>query len=190
VDIELVGEAKDGIEAQRMVSELRPDILLLDLVMPGPRPSEIDAWVREHHPKTITLVLTSHDRDAYLAEMVDTGTVGFLTKDKAPSGLVDAIRCAARGSVLFDQEQLLRARRWREEVGARLERLTQRERQVYRLLLDGLDNKAIADTLRVTTKTIAYHITNIMAKVGATSRLEAVVWAREIAPTGIDDFLG
>jgi DNA-binding NarL/FixJ family response regulator len=71
----VVGEACDGVEAQRLVAELRPQILLLDLVMPGPRPSEIEAWVRTHYPETITLVLTAHDRDAYLADMIEAGAV-------------------------------------------------------------------------------------------------------------------
>jgi DNA-binding NarL/FixJ family response regulator len=91
---------------------------------------------------------------------------------------------------VFNQEQLARARRWREDVGARLESLSRRERQVFNLLLQGLDNKAIADTLHVTTKTIAYHISNIMAKIGVTSRLEAVVWAQEIMLAELEKFQG
>jgi len=73
-DIEVVGEAKDGAEAQRLTHKLRSDVLLLDLVMPGPRPSEVARWVRNHSPQTTTLVLTGHDRDAFLAEMGDGGS--------------------------------------------------------------------------------------------------------------------
>jgi len=184
-DIQIVGEAKDGIEANRMVADLCPDILLLDLVMPGPRPSEIEAWVRTHYPETITLVLTAHDRDAFLADMVEAGAVGFVTKEEAPERLVEAIRRAARGEVIYDQEQLWRARRWREEVGERWESLTGRERQVLQLLVEGLDNAAIAEALCVTTKTVEYHVTNTLNKLGVASRLEAAVWVRDHWPDGL-----
>jgi len=97
LDIKVVGEAKDGVEAKQMVAKLRPDILLLDLVMPGLRPFEIEKWIRTNYPKTITLILTAHDRDYYLAEAIKAGAVGFLTKEEAPQQLVEAIRRAARG---------------------------------------------------------------------------------------------
>ena len=104
-DIKVVGEAKDGIEAQRLTVELRPDILLLDLRMPGPQPSEIMLWVHDHCPETTTLVLTAHDRDVYLAEIMEAGATGFLTKNEAPQRLLEAVRCAARGEILFGHGQ-------------------------------------------------------------------------------------
>src|SRR3990170_5763846 len=79
-DIQIVGEAQDGNETLRLVAKLRPKILLLDLKMPGPSPSEIEKWVRENYPETITLVLTAHDRDAYLSSMVEAGAAGYLDK--------------------------------------------------------------------------------------------------------------
>jgi DNA-binding NarL/FixJ family response regulator len=79
-DVEVVAEAKDGVEAKEPVAELRPDILLLDLVMPGPKPVDIERWVRDNYPETETLILTTHDRDAFLAEMEEAGAEGFLTK--------------------------------------------------------------------------------------------------------------
>jgi DNA-binding NarL/FixJ family response regulator len=100
-----------------MVAELGPDILLLDLVMPGPRPYEIEKWVRANYPETITLILTRHDRDCYLKKMMDAGAMGFITKNEEPQRLVEAIRLAARGSVpIYSPEQYSRARRWHEEV--------------------------------------------------------------------------
>jgi len=165
-DIQIVGEAKDGIEAKRMVADLCPDILLLDLVMPGPRPSEIEAWVRTHHPETITLVLTAHDRDAFLADVVEAGAVGFVTKEEAPERLVEAIRRAARGEILFDSGQLARARRWREEVGERWESLTEREREVLTLVAQGKSNREIAERLCVTEKTVEKHVSKCWASWG------------------------
>jgi DNA-binding NarL/FixJ family response regulator len=100
-DIEVVGEAKDGAEAQRLTEQLGPDVLLFDLVMPGPRPSKVARWVRNHCPRTTTLVLTPHDQDAFLAEMIEAGTVGFLTKEEAVEVLLEAIRCAAPRGTAF-----------------------------------------------------------------------------------------
>ena len=96
-DIEIIGEAQDGYEAQKMVAALRPRILLLDLKMPGPRPAELDRWVRENFPDTLTLVLTAHDRDQHLAGMIDSGAAAYLTKSDSESKLIEAIRRAARG---------------------------------------------------------------------------------------------
>ncbi len=175
-DIEIVGEARDGVETQRMVAALRPDVLLLDLVMPGLRPCQVEKWVRVNCPDTVTLVLTAHDRDLYLADMVEAGAAGFMSKNQSPERLLQAIRRVGQGEILFSQEQLARAQRWRETVGRRWESLTERERQVLHELADGLDNAAIAEALGVTPKTVAYHVTNLLRKLEVASRLEAAVW--------------
>jgi two-component system response regulator DevR len=166
----------------QLTARLYPQLLLLDLRMPGPRPANIARWVRNHCPETETLVLTAHDIDRYIAEMIEAGTAGFLTKEKAEQALLGAIRRAARGEILYTQEQRDRAHRWREEVGQRWESLTRREREVLRLLMEGLDNKAIAERLCVKQKTVEYHVTNILKKLGCASRLEAVVWVHDHFP--------
>ncbi|HDD24312.1 MAG TPA: response regulator transcription factor, partial [Chloroflexi bacterium] len=132
-----MGEAKDGVETQQMMAELRPDILLLDLVMPGLRPFEVEKWVRANYPETVTLILTAHDRDCYLAKAVEAGAVGFLTKDEPPQRLVEAIRRAACGEVLITGGQLARTYSWQKEVGERWESLTEREREVLALIVRG-----------------------------------------------------
>ncbi|HET92140.1 MAG TPA: response regulator transcription factor [Chloroflexi bacterium] len=175
-DIQVVGEAKDGVGAQQLAAELRPDVLLLDLVMPGPRPAEIARWVRAHCPETETLILTAHDRDVYLADVVEAGTAGFLTKEEAGEALVEAIRRAARGEVLFTREQLARARQWREEVGQRWGSLTAREREVLALVTDGKSNREIAETLVIGEHTVETHVGNLLGKLGVASRAEAVAW--------------
>lgn len=181
-DIQVVGEAKDGVEVKQMVSELCPDVLLLDLVMPGPTAWEIEEWVQTHCPETVTLILTAHDRDYYLTRAVEVGVSGYLTKDQAPQMLLEAIRHAARGEALILREFLDRARRWREDVWRRWESLTDREQEVSRLLVQGLDNASIAATLSITMRTTESHITSILKKLDVSSRLEASTWIRDHLP--------
>ncbi len=177
-DIQIVGEAQDGYEAQALAAQLRPDILLLDLQMPGPRPAEVERWVRTHDPQTVTLVLTAHDRNAYLSAMLDAGVVGYLRKeDTTDTRLIEAIRRAAAGAMLFDAAQLERARRWRETVGVRWRSLTERERQVLTLIAQGQTDHEIAEALGLKVKTVSNHVGQILEKVGATSRTEAALWA-------------
>jgi DNA-binding NarL/FixJ family response regulator len=177
-DIQVVGEANDGVEARELVAELRPDVLLLDLVMPGPRPSEVARWVRNHCPQTTTLVLTGHDRDSFLAEMA-AEAAGFITKNQEPARLVMAIRRAASGKVLYTQEQLKRARRWREEVEGRWKGLTKRERRVVSLIAAGKSNKQIAQALIISEHTVETHVGNTLRKLNVASRTEAAVWLWE-----------
>jgi DNA-binding NarL/FixJ family response regulator len=132
--------------------------------MPGPQPIEIERWVRAHYPETITLILTAHDLDAYLAGMVETGAAGFINKNEPTERLIKAIRRAVYGEYLFTGEQLARASRWREVAGDKWESLTGRERQVLQLLAQGLGNAEIAGTLGVKVKTVAYHVANILKK--------------------------
>ena len=122
------------------------------------------------------LVLTAHDRDCCLAAMVEAGAAGFVVKEEAPETVVEAVRAAARGEVLFSGEQRARARCWRKEVGARWESLTERERKVLQLLAEGLDNAVIAEALRVSVDTVRCHISHIYSKLGVADRAEAIVF--------------
>jgi DNA-binding NarL/FixJ family response regulator len=175
-EMKVVGEAQDGDEARLLVAELHPQVLLLDFNMPGTSAAELEKWVRSEHPGTVTLVLTAHDRDTYLAEMVEAGVSGYLDKSVHGAQLTQAIRRAVEGEVLFSNEQLDRVRRWRERDGARWDRLTGREREIIGLLADGSGNARIATALTISQKTVAFHVTNILAKLGVGSRQEAVAW--------------
>ena len=176
-DIQIVGEAQNGSTAQQLAVQLRPRILLLDWQMPGLCPPEVVRCVRMHCPATVILVLTGYDRDAYLAEMIDVGAAGFLIKNETmASRLIGAIHRAARGKILFDAEQLGRARRWRETIGAKWGRLTDRERAVLTLIVRGQTDKEIGKALNIKSKTVGNHISNILDKLEVTSRTEAAIW--------------
>ncbi|MBX3037235.1 MAG: response regulator transcription factor [Anaerolineales bacterium] len=176
-DIEVVGEASNGQEVFELVEKLKPNILLLDLMMPETRPAEIEKWVRQNYPETVTLVLTSHDRDHYLAQMMDAGAVGYLDKKIESNQLIDAIRRAVHGEILFDNEQYLRAKNWKEGVGNKINQLTIKEIEVLRLLAEGTSNEEISAKLGISVKTVSFHLTNIFSKLDVKSRQEATIWA-------------
>jgi len=175
-DIELVGAAADGDAAQRLIAQLQPRVAILDLVMPGASPADITLWAAQSHPETAVLVLTAHDRDYYLAQMLDAGAAGYLDKNARGAALLDAIRRAACGQVLYTPEQRQRARDWREGAKAMWESLTTREREVLRLLAEGLSNRKIAEHLHIAEKTVEKYVSAILDKLSVASRTEAVLW--------------
>lgn len=177
LDMEIVGEAKNGDEIKELVEKLRPRILLLDLIMPDLSPAKLEKWVRENYPDIVTLVLTAHDRDVYLADMMDAGAKGFMHKDVRAEQLINAIRRAASGENLFDETQVSRVGRWRRDIEEKWNSLTDRELQILHLLVDGMSNRRIAVSMALNPKTVEQHLTNIYDKIGVTSRTEAVLWA-------------
>jgi DNA-binding NarL/FixJ family response regulator len=132
--------------------------------------------VRANYPEIITLVLTAHDRDAYLSQMMDAGVAGYLDKKLRAGELVAAIRRAANGEFLFDRDQLQRARRWREETRHKWESLSTREREVLQLLTEGKNNRAIAASLGIRINTVEKHLENIYRKLEVSSRGETIHW--------------
>ncbi len=176
-DMQIVGEAENGIEVKALVEALHPQILLLDLVMPDLSPTQLEKWVRENYPETITLVLTAHDRDAYLAGMMEAGAKGYMHEDVRAEQLVSAIRRAVSGESLFDEAQISRVRRWQSDVEGKWKSLTDRERQILQLLTKGMTNQQIASVMQVSDKTIEQHLTNLYGKIGVTTRAKAILWS-------------
>lgn len=187
-DLQVIGEAKDGFEVQELVPTLRPKILLLDYQMPGPRAAELEKWTRENYPDTLALVLTAHNRDEYLVKTIDSGIAGFLLKTENAKHLINAIRRAAHGEILFDPAQLTRAARWREEVKTKLDQITPREREILELLKQGLDNNAIAQQLNITVKTVMYHLTSLFKKLQVKNRQEAAFWATKYLSNNPEEY--
>jgi NarL family two-component system response regulator LiaR len=178
-DIEIVGKATTGAEAEALVAELRPDILLLDLMLPDRPPLEVERWVRRHYPETITLILTAHNRDDLLSQAVEMEVAGYVTKDITPHRLVQAVRAAANFEQLLTVEQYERAQEWERQVREPWEALTAREREVLMHLAQGKSQQEVAETLQITVRTVETHVTHLLSKLDATTTREAVVWVRK-----------
>jgi DNA-binding NarL/FixJ family response regulator len=180
-DIEVVGEAATGAEAVRQFERLVPDVVLMDLRMPGMDGITATARIVAARPSARILVLTTFDDDEHLYPALSAGAQGFLGKDAPPEQLLDAIRRTAAGESPFSPEVLTRI--VRTAVAARQDRptldgLTARERDVLALLSDGLSNAEIAERLHVAVSTVKTHVTGLMTKTGATNRVRLAVLAR------------
>jgi DNA-binding NarL/FixJ family response regulator len=178
-DIEVVGEADDGLGALEMSLELKPEVLVLDCQLPGLDGIAVAAKVRDASLPTKVLALSAYDDDRYIAGMTQTDAVGYLLKSEAPSQIVAAVRSAIQGQSLWTKDQSARAARWQTEIARVRDSLTEREREVLALVAEGLSNKEIAQQLFVTVRTADFHVSNILRKLDAVSRVEAAVWAQE-----------
>ena len=181
-DVALVGEATTGQEVQRLCPELKPDVLLLDLNMPGPSsPFETVAYLREHCAETRVLILTAYDDDAYIHGLMAAGAAGYVLKDEAAEAVVGAIRAIAEGGTWLSRPvaEKLAHPGTGEDAQAQTAGLTDREREIVRLMAQGWDNARIAGELNLAEQTVRNYVSRIYTKLGVTSRVQAAVWARE-----------
>lgn len=182
-DMEVVGEAGDGAEAVKMAQETQPDVVIMDLTMPGEGGIEATRRIRQTVPDAKVLVLTMHDDGAYLRAALGAGAAGFVVKQAADTELLSAIRAVASGrTVVFsgfscDPLELL----GEQERGGRdgMALLSEREKEVLRLLALGYTNQEIAELLYISVKTVESHKSRIMEKLGCTRRVELVRFALE-----------
>lgn len=178
-DIDVIGEASDGTEAARMAAEICPDVMLLDLKMPGMKgPEVIEDLAARRIPARI-LVLTSVTDPAAADTAVRAGAAGFLYKDVDPDALVRAIRSVHDGHLLLSAEAagtLIRRGADRGATGG-LAALTGREREVLGLITTGRSNREIARTLNVAEKTVKAHVSSVLAKLGVQDRTQAALYA-------------
>jgi DNA-binding NarL/FixJ family response regulator len=177
--IEVVGEAGDGEAAVAGVERLRPDIVLMDLVMPGLGGVAAIRHIRERVSDTRVVVLTSFASDDQVIPAVQAGAAGYLLKDVEPTGLEAAIRLVHEGEALLDPQIAGRvmAEVARPTPSTDVASLTPREREVLRLLARGLSNRELADTLVVSEKTVKTHVSNILMKLGVHDRTQAALLA-------------
>ncbi len=184
-DIEVAGEAADGETALRVLAETRPDVVLLDLRMPGLDGIGVLRALRAEDRLPPTIVLTTFDDDGLMLEAIRQGARGFLLKDISLERLAEAIRTVAGGGTLLQPavtERLLRAALHVGSAFPSLDEpdpLTEREVTVLRLMTGGLSNREIADSLHVAEGTVKNHISNILSKLGVRDRTQAVVKALE-----------
>jgi len=176
-DIDLVGQASDGAEAVKLTRELAPDVLLLDLMLPGLDGMGVLARLRADDSRTRVLVLTSAGGSTRPALALQAGAAGFLYKDVDPDALVRAIRSVHDGNTVLapGAAGLVTGRTGRDVRGVGA--LTGREREVFTLLADGQSNRQIARRLGVSEKTVKTHVSAVLAKLGVADRTQAALLA-------------
>jgi len=187
-DMEVAGEAGDGSEVSRKARALQPDIVLMDLTMPGPPSGEVIRQVLRACPKTRVLILTMHDDSAYLASAMAAGAAGYVVKKVADSELLLAIRAVHAGRTFVDLTQTLRPPQALPGSGRvqRPKELSRRERDVLRLLAQGHSNQQIADHMSVSVKTVETYRTRLRQKLGLRERAELYRFAVESGILDVD----
>jgi DNA-binding NarL/FixJ family response regulator len=180
-DMEVVGEAADGRAALEQAEQLRPEVVLMDLVMPGLDGVGAMRRLRSTLPEGRVIVLTSFLDEGRLLPAIQAGAAGYLLKNAEPAELVRAIRAAHRGETIIDPSaaaQLVRAlAAGGGSAASDAERLTRREREVLELISRGQSNKRIALTLGISEKTVKTHVGHVLAKLGVADRTQAALLA-------------
>ena len=180
-DLQVVGEAGDGAQAARLARELRPDVVLLDLVMPGTDGVAALELMAESALESRVLIVTSFGEQRTVIPAIRAGARGYVSKDVEPSALAAAIRAVAAGHVLLGPEvaaALLGPDAARSGSGGGAEpQLTAREREVLDLIARGRSNREIARALTVSEKTVKTHVSNVLMKLGVADRTQAALWA-------------
>jgi DNA-binding NarL/FixJ family response regulator len=181
-DMEVVGEAADGVQAVALVDELKPDVAIVDISMPTMGGIEATEKIKASRPGTAVLVLTSYDDDRYVFALLAAGAAGYLLKDVPSAEVVRAVRSVHAGEPALHPAiakkvlaRFAEEARQREPAHEDDELLTSRERDVLRLAACGLGNARIADRLSISLRTVQSHLTQIFNKLGVGSRTEAVI---------------
>ena len=178
-DMKLVGEASDGDEAVQKMSLYRPDVVLMDLMMPGMDGITATRQIRQKYPNVKIIALTSFAEPNIVQGALQAGAIGYLQKNVTAKELTRAIHSACQGKMTLSSEatQVLAYSIAQPQIDGG--RLTERERDVLKCMLDGLNNKEIAVKLFVSLGTVKFHVSNIFQKLGVDSRVEAVKLAIE-----------
>jgi DNA-binding NarL/FixJ family response regulator len=174
-DMQVVGEAEDGMQAVNRILELLPDVVLLDLNLPKLSGIEVMRQVRAQQPQIRFLVLTTYDTDEYIGPALEAGAQGYLLKDATPDELTRAVRSLAAGGAALEEGVAARVLESIAEPGG--DELSARELEVLRLLVAGASNKTVAAQLNLSENTIKSHLSHIFSKLRVQSRAEAVAAA-------------
>ncbi len=180
-DLAVIGEADSGEAAVRMAAELVPDVVLMDLVMPGIGGVEATRQVKQVSPHSQVIVLTSYHEDEYIFPALRAGALSYVLKDVGPEELADTVRKAARGESVLHPRVASRVvqelRGTRRDTPNLFTDLSDRELEVLRLIADGLSNAEIANKLVISEKTVKGHVSNILSKLHMLDRTQAAVFA-------------
>ena len=179
--LQVVGEASSGAAVLPLVREHVPDVVLMDLVMPGMNGVEATGWIKQISPRTQVVVLTSYHEDEYIFPALRAGALGYILKDIGSMELAETIRKAARGESVLHPRVAARVvqefRTTKPVVPAPFVELSERELEVLRLIAAGRSNTAIASTLVISEKTVKGHVSNILSKLQIGDRTQAAVFA-------------
>ena len=179
-DMQVVGEAASVAECVAAAADLGPDVVLLDFRLPDGTGAEATAALRQVRPEAKVIFLTREDTDAARFAAVQSGASAFIHKSRAASEVVGAIRDVARGRMLITPRTIATLLAKRRSIEAQLEALTTREKEVLRLVAEGLASRSVAAKLGISYTTVRTHIRSLGSKLGVHSKLEAIVKAREL----------
>lgn len=188
-DMCVVGEAANGDEAIAQAQTLRPDVILLDLVMPGKTGLDAISEIKRRQPEARILVLTSFAEDEKVYAAIKAGALGYLMKDSSPQELLESIRCVNRGEVSLPPDialRLVRELKRPSDLPPTGDPLTEREMEVLTHIARGLDNQAIAKQLSLSVRTVATHVSNILGKLHLANRTQAALYALRTGLTRLD----
>jgi NarL family two-component system response regulator LiaR len=178
--LEIVGEASNGADGVRLAQEYKPDVVMMDLVMEGMDGVETTRRIMEILPDCKVIVLTSYVDDDKLYPVIEAGAFSYLLKTSRASEIADAIRAAARGQSVLEPQvtaKMMNRLRQPQRRETAHEELTEREMEVLRLIAQGKSNQEIADALFIGVKTVKFHVTNLLAKLGVEDRTQAAIYA-------------
>jgi len=179
-DIEVVGEASNGADGIRLAQEYRPDVVLMDLVMEGMDGIETTRRLLQLYPDCKVIVLTSFLDDEKMYPVIEAGAFSYLLKTSRAAEIAQAIRAAVKGQSILESQvasKIMNRFRQPKLTAPAHEELTEREMEVLRLIASGKSNQDVADELFIGIKTVKFHVTNILAKLGVEDRTQAAIYA-------------
>lgn len=176
-DLELAGFARTGEEAVQLCAEIQPDIVLMDLLMPGIGGAAATRAIRKNYPQTQVIILTSFKEEATIQKAIQAGAIGYLLKDVQADEMAEAIRLAHAGHSILSPEAIRALINLSSQPNLPGFDLSDREREVLALMVKGLNNTEIAEHLVVSLSTVKHHVSHILSKLEVTNRAEAVALA-------------